>query len=123
MPFWEWLGLKTKKDDSMGRKNGNGGASKGQKKPPAPPKAISDPSDWVNVVPQIDPEIPAGAGTWFQGIAGEKYGRPLTAQELRIMNKRGAEGGAGGGYILTQAQKDQLKRRPVWVDEEWRDAV
>jgi len=123
MPFWEWLGLKTKKDDSMGRKNGNGGASKGQKKPPAPPKAISDPSDWVNVVPQIDPEIPAGAGTWFQGIAGEKYGRPLTAQELRIMNKRVAEGGAGGGYILTQAQKDQLKRRPVWVDEEWRDAV
>ena len=39
MPFWEWLGLKTKKDDSMGRKNGNGGASKGQKKTTSPPKS------------------------------------------------------------------------------------
>ena len=127
MPFWEWLGFKSTKTDAVGRKNGNGGNAKGQKKPQAPPKAISDPSDWVEFMPKLDEELPAGAGApEWRGMTG-RQGRPLTAQELRIMNKRVAETGAmGTGWALTEAQKRQAlgigTGRPVWVDEEWRHA-
>ena len=121
MGFLDWLGIKTKKDNPVGKKNGNGDKKKGHK---TPPKPISDPTDWVEFVPKIDEEIQAGAGFQFEGMTG-RQGRPLTAQELRIMNTRVAETGAmGQGWQLTEEQKRQAlgigTGRPVWVDEEYR---